>query len=123
MKSIKLKVAKENITFRTPQGSVRQEVIVNTAQIIFDVVNEPVNGFRVSEMMQRIRIAEPVEKFIKQFELPADMLAKDIPEDYFKKTFTLKLEDEDYAALKTWCENFEFHVVSKFIAAFVNELK
>lgn len=120
MKSIELKAVKEIATIKHPQGTSRREIILNSAQILFDVVNEPVEGFNVKKMMQRLRIAEPLEKAIKNFELPADMLMIEIPEEYFKKIYTVELDDEDYHELKKLCENFEFGFVSKFIVELVN---
>lgn len=120
MKSIELKAAKETITFRTPQGTSRQELLLNGAKILFDIVNEPIEGFNVKKMMQRLRIAEPLEEAMKHFELPPNTFTNEIPNEYFQKTYILQLEDADYEELKKLCENFEFGFVSKFIVELVN---
>lgn len=120
MKTIKLRVGKEEIFL----DQMKQPVILKTVDLLTNVINQPKEGgLSVSEMMQRLRILSLIETQRKMFELPTEMLLKDIPEEYYKKTAQIKIEDEDYRVLSELVKNFRWGLIANFIVSFVNSFE
>lgn len=111
MKSIELKVGKENIGGR--------ETFLTTHDLLTSAINNPIQGgFNVDEMMKRLRLLEQVDKHKKLF----DIKPEDFNDSMLQRTATLELEDSDYAKLKELFKEMKWNVVSKFIIELSQQL-
>lgn len=104
MKSIKLKIGKENI-----QGT---DIAFGTIDVLKSAVNniEKDQGLSVSEMSQRLRLLSILDKH-NEFELGN----KQVTESMLRLEGEAQFEDADFAKLKELFNNVKWTVVSKFI--------
>ena len=104
MKSIELKVAKENIGGR--------ETFLTTYDLLKSAINNPTQGgFNVDEMIKRLRLLNEVDKHKELF----DIKPEDFKDEMLDKKATLELEDADYTKLKELFKEMKWGVVSKTI--------
>lgn len=112
MKSVKLKVSKEEIGGRL--------TFMTTYDLLKSAVNNPEQGgFNVDEMMKRLRILQEIEKYKEKFSIKE----ADFTDDKLLLEDTLLLEDSDFDKLKELFNATKWGVVSKFIVDLHNELK
>jgi hypothetical protein len=110
MKSIELKVFKENI-----QG---RETFLTTFDLCKSAINAPTqNGLNVDEMMKRLRLLEKVDEHKSLF----DVKPEEFKDEMLERTATLELEDSDYTKLKELFKEMKWVVVSKSIVEIHNE--
>jgi hypothetical protein len=110
MKSIELKVAKENISGR--------ETLLTTYDLLKSAINNPTQGgFNVDEMIKRLRLLGEVEKHKELFEINAE----DFKDELLERKATLELEDADFTKLKELFKEMKWGVVSKTIIEIHNE--
>ena len=108
MKSIELKVVKEEITGKP--------TIFTTFDILKTVINNPEQGgFNVEEMMKRLRLLEKLDEHKSLFN-------REFTGDDLDVTATLELEDSDLEKLKSLFGQVKWGVVSKFIIDLNKEL-
>jgi hypothetical protein len=111
MKSIELKVAKENIGGR--------DTFLTTYDLLKSAINNPTQGgFNVDEMIKRLRLLGEVEKHKDLF----DIKAEDFKDELLETKATLELEDADFAKLKELFKEMKWGVVSKTIVDLSKEL-
>ena len=110
MKSIELKVAKENI-----QG---RDTFLTTYDLLKSAINNPSQGFSVDEMMQRLRLRDKVDAHKGLFEIKPE----DFNDSMLDRTATLELEDSDFSKLKELFKEMKWGVVSKTIVELSKEL-
>ena len=104
MKSIELKVAKENIGGR--------ETFLTTYDLLKSAINNPSKeGFSVDEMIKRLRLLNEVDKHKSTFEIEEGKF----DDSMLEKKATLELEDADFAKLKELFKEMKWGVVSKTI--------
>ena len=112
MKSIKLKVAKEDIGGRP--------TFMTTYDLLKSAINNPEQGgFNVDEMMKRLRILEELEKHKEKFSIKEG----EFTDDKLQLEDTLQLEDSDFEKLKDLFGQVKWGIVSRFIIDLHNELK
>ena len=112
MKSIKLKVAKEDIGGRP--------TFMTTYDLLKSAINNPEQGgFNVDEMMKRLRILEELEKHKEKFSIKEG----EFTDDKLQLEDTLQLEDSDFDKLKDLFGQVKWGIVSRFIIDLHNELK
>ena len=110
MKSIELKVAKENIGGR--------DTFLTTYDLLKSAINNPTQGgFNVDEMIKRLRLLNEVDKHKDLFEITDGKFDDAILE----RKATLELEDADFAKLKELFKEMKWGVVSKTIIEIHNE--
>ena len=111
MKSIELKVAKENLGGR--------ETFLTTYDLLKSAINNPSqSGFSVDEMMKRLRLLEKVDAHRELF----DIKPEEFKDSMLERKAVLELEDSDYAKLKELFKEMKWGVVSKTIVELSNEL-
>lgn len=104
MKSIELKVFKENI-----QG---RETFLTTFDLCKSAINAPTqNGLNVDEMMKRLRLLDKVDEHKSLF----DVKPEDFKDEMLERKAVLELEDADYNKLKELFNEMKWGVVSKSI--------
>lgn len=110
MKSIELKVAKENIGGR--------DTFLTTYDLLKSAINSTTKeGFNVDEMTKRLRLLNEVDKHKDLFEI-TDGKFDDV---MLERKATLELEDADYTKLKELFKEMKWGVVSKTIIEIHNE--
>ena len=110
MKSIELKVAKENIGGR--------DTFLTTYDLLKSAINSSTKeGFNVDEMTKRLRLLNEVDKHKDLFEITDGMF--DVA--MLERKATLELEDADYTKLKELFKEMKWGVVSKTIIEIHNE--
>jgi hypothetical protein len=111
MKSIQLKVAKENIGGR--------DTFITTYDLLKSSINSPTKeGFSVDEMMQRLRLLDKVETHKGLF----DIKLEEFTDSMLDRTATLELEDSDFSKLKELFKGMKWGVISKTIIELSKEL-
>jgi hypothetical protein len=111
MKSIELKVIKENI-----QG---RDTFLTTYDLLKSAINNPSqSGFSVDEMVKRLRLLNKVEDQKGLF----DIKPEDFNDSMLDRTATLELEDSDFGKLKDLFKEMKWGVVSKTIVELSKEL-
>jgi len=112
MKSIELKVFKENINGR--------ETFLTTWDLLKSAVNAPSqSGHNIDEMMKRLRLLEKLDAHKALFEIKPD----DFDDSKLERIAVLELEDADFSKLKDLVGEMKWGVVSKSIVEIHNELK
>jgi hypothetical protein len=110
MKSIELKVAKENISGR--------DTFLTTYGLLKSAINNPTQGgFNVDEMIKRVRLLGEVDKHKAMFEIEEGKF----DDSLLQRKATLELEDADYTKLKELFKEMKWGVVSKTIIEIHNE--
>ena len=110
MKSIELKVAKENIGGR--------DTFLTTYDLLKSAINNPTQGgFNVDEMIKRLRLLNEVDKHKDLFEITDGKF----DDAMLEKKATLELEDADFTKLKELFKEMKWGVVSKTIIEIHNE--
>jgi hypothetical protein len=110
MKSIELKVAKENIGGR--------DTFLTSYDLLKSVINSPTKeGLSVAEMMQRLRLLDKVDAHKGLF----DINSEDFNDSMLDRTAKLELEDSDFSKLKELFEGMKWGVVSKTIVELSKE--
>jgi len=110
MKSIELKVAKENISGR--------DTFLTTYDLLKSAINSPTKeGFNVDEMTKRLRLLNEVDKHKAMFEIEEGKF----DDSLLQRKATLELEDADYTKLKELFKEMKWGVVSKTIIEIHNE--
>jgi hypothetical protein len=110
MKSIELKVAKENIGGR--------DTFLTTYDLLKSAINNPTQGgFNVDEMIKRLRLLNEVDKYKSTFEIEEGKL----DDTLLERKATLELEDADFTKLKELFKEMKWGVVSKTIIEIHNE--
>ena len=103
MKSIELKVTKENV-----QG---RDTFFTTFDLLKTAINNPQEGFNVDEMVKRLRLLNKVDEYKELFDIkPENFTDADL-----EKKATLELEDADFTKLKELFSNVKWGVVSQTI--------
>jgi hypothetical protein len=103
MKSIELKVAKENV-----QG---RDTFFTTFDLLKTAINNPQEGFNVDEMVKRLRLLNKVDEHKELFDIkPENFTDADL-----EKKATLELEDADFTKLKELFSGVKWGVVSQTI--------
>lgn len=111
MKSIELKVAKENLGGK--------ETFLTTYDLLKGAINNPSqNGFSVDEMMKRLRLLEKIDAHKNLFEIKE----QDFNDSFLQRKATLELEDSDFSKLKELFKEMKWGVISKTIVELSNEL-
>lgn len=104
MKTIKLKVYKENI-----QG---KDMFLTTYDLLKSAVNQPTQeGFSVEDMKKRIRLLSVLDKHKSMFEIAE----KDFNDDKLNLEADLEIEDADYEILKGLFKEMKWGAVSQSI--------
>lgn len=112
MKSINLKIKKENI-----QG---RDMFFSYYELLKSVINNPVQGgFTVDEMQQRIRLMNKVKEYQADF----DIKETEFNDSMLSKTAILELEDADYEKLKQLVKEMRWGVVAESLIEFSDEFK
>lgn len=112
MKSINLKIKKENI-----QG---RDIFFSYYELLKSVINNPVKeGFSVEEMQQRIRLMNKV----KEHQVEFDIKEGEFNDSMLGRTAVLELEDADYEKLKQLINDMRWAIVSESIIEFSEEFK
>ena len=110
MKSIELKVAKENIGGR--------DTFLTTYDLLKSAINNPTQGgFNVDEMIKRLRLLNEVDKHKDLFEITEGKF----DDAMLERKATLELEDADFTKLKELFKEMKWGVVSKTIIEIHNE--
>jgi hypothetical protein len=110
MKSIELKVAKENISGR--------DTFLTTYDLLKSAINNPTQGgFKVDEMIKRLRLLNEVDKHKDLFEITEGKF----DDAMLERKATLELEDADFTKLKELFKEMKWGVVSKTIIEIHNE--
>ena len=110
MKSIELKVAKENIGGR--------DTFLTTYDLLKSAINNPTQGgFNVDEMIKRLRLLNELDKHKDLFEITDGKF----DDAMLERKATLELEDADYTKLKELFKEMKWGVVSKTIIEIHNE--
>jgi hypothetical protein len=110
MKSIELKVAKENISGR--------DTFLTTYDLLKSAINNPTQGgFNVDEMIKRLRLLNEVDKHKDLFEITEGKF----DDAMLERKATLELEDADFSKLKELFKEMKWGVVSKTIIEIHNE--
>ena len=110
MKSIELKVAKENISGR--------DTFLTTYDLLKSAINNPTQGgFNVDEMTKRLRLLNEVDKHKSTFEIEEGKF----DDSLLERKAILELEDADYTKLKELFKEMKWGVVSKTIIEIHNE--
>ena len=110
MKSIELKVAKENISGR--------DTFLTTYDLLKSAINNPTQGgFNVDEMIKRLRLLNEVDKHKDLFEITEGKF----DDAMLERKATLELEDADFTKLKELFKEMKWGVVSKAIIEIHNE--
>jgi hypothetical protein len=110
MKSIELKVAKENISGR--------DTFLTTYDLLKSAINNPTQGgFNVDEMIKRLRLLNEVDKHKDLFEITEGKF----DDAMLERKATLELEDADFTKLKELFKEMKWGVVSKTIIEIHNE--
>jgi hypothetical protein len=110
MKSIELKVAKENISGR--------DTFLTTYDLLKSAINNPTQGgFNVDEMIKRLRLLNEVDKHKDLFEITDGKF----DDAMLERKATLELEDADFTKLKELFKEMKWGVVSKTIIEIHNE--
>jgi hypothetical protein len=110
MKSIELKVCKENV-----QG---RDTFFTTVDLLKTAINNPQEGFNVDEMVKRLRLLNKVDEHKELFDIdPENFTDADL-----EKKAALELEDADFAKLKDLFSSVKWGVVSKTIIDIHTEL-
>jgi transcriptional regulator len=110
MKSIELKVAKENIGGR--------DTFLTTYDLLKSAINSSTKeGFNVDEMTKRLRLLNEVDKHKDLFEITDGKF----DDAMLERKATLELEDADYTKLKELFKEMKWGVVSKTIIEIHNE--
>jgi hypothetical protein len=110
MKSIELKVAKENIGGR--------DTFITTYELLKSAINSPTKeGFSVDEMIKRVRLLGEVDKHKDLFEITEGKF----DDAMLERKATLELEDADFAKLKELFKEMKWGVISKTIIDLSNE--
>jgi hypothetical protein len=103
MKSIELKVFKENI-----QG---RETFLTTFDLFKSAINAPTQGgLNVDEMTKRLRLLDKVDEHNSLFDIKTEF-----KEEMLETKAVLELEDADYSKLKELFNEMKWGVVSKSI--------
>jgi len=112
MKSIELKVTKENIGGR--------ETFLTTYDLLKSAINNPSKeGFSVDEMIKRLRLLNEVDKHKATFEIEEGKF----DDSMLEKKATLELEDADFTKLKELFKEMKWGVVSTTIVDLHNEFE
>ena len=112
MKSINLKIKKENIGGR--------DMFFSFYELLKSVINNPVQGgFSVEEMQQRIRLMNKVKEHQADF----DIKESEFNDSMLNRTAVLELEDADYEKLKQLVNDMRWGVVAESIVEFSEEFK
>jgi transcriptional regulator len=112
MKSIELKVAKENIGGR--------DTFLTTYDLLKSAINSSTKeGFNVDEMTKRLRLLNEVDKHKDLFEITDGKF----DDAMLERKATLELEDADYTKLKELFKEMKWGVVSKTIIEIHNEFE
>jgi hypothetical protein len=110
MKSIKLKVSKENI--------LGKDTFFTTYDLLKMTINSPQEkGFDVNEMIQRLRLLNKLEEHKDVFAVKEG----EFKESDLQTTAVLELEDADFAKLKELFTQMKWGVVSQVIVDLHNE--
>jgi len=104
MKSIDLKVSKENINGR--------DTFFTTYDLLKTAINNPQEGFNVDEMVKRLRLLNKIDEHKQLF----DIKPENFSDADLEKKVTLELEDADFAKLKELFATVKWAVVSQTIA-------
>jgi len=113
MKSIQLKVVKENV-----QG---RDTFFTTYDLLKMTINSPQEkGFDVNEMIQRLRLLNKLEEHKDVFKIKEGNEFKD--EDLLL-TDTLQLEDADFAKLKELFTHMKWAIFSQTIVDLHKEIE
>jgi hypothetical protein len=100
MKTIQLKTTEEVVI----QNNQQIKTEIKTIELLKVALNSPVQGgYTVSDMAQRIKILDNIEKADKA------------------NSTEFQLEDTDYQALATLVRDTKWSVISRTIVNFVNE--
>ena len=111
MKTVKLKVIKENIGGR--------DTILTTYDLLKSTINNPKEGgFNVDEMIKRLRLLEKLDAHKEIFTIEEANL-----ENSLAITAELSLEDADYNDLKELLKGMKWGVISQAIVDLTNEFK
>lgn len=112
MKSITLKIVKENVSGR--------DVFFSYYELLKSVINNPVQGgFSVDEMQQRIRLLSKLKQHKSQF----DIKETEFNDSMLTRTAVLEIEDADYEKLKQLVNDMRWGVVAEAIVEFSQEFK
>ena len=103
MKSIELKVSKENV-----QG---RDTFFTTFDLLKTAINNPQEGFNVDEMVKRLRLLNKVDEHKELF----DIKQENFTDADLEKKATLELEDADFTKLKELFNQVKWGVVSQTI--------
>lgn len=104
MKTIKLKVYKENI-----QG---RDMFLTTYDLLKSAVNQPSQqGFSVDDMKKRLRLLNVLDVHKSTFEIAE----KDFNDEKLNLEADLQIEDADYEILKGLFKEMKWGVVSQSI--------
>jgi hypothetical protein len=111
MKSINLRVTKENIQDR--------DTFFTTYDLLKVAINNPQEGgFTVDEMMKRVRLLNKLEEYQSMFKVEEGKF----DDSYLEKSDVLELEDADFLKLKELFRQVKWGVVSKTIIDLHNEI-
>ena len=110
MKTVNLKVIKENIAGR--------DTFLTTYDLLKMVINNPKEGvFKVDEMIKRLRLLEKLDAHKEAFTI------KDVDyENSLDVTAELSLEDADYNELKSLLKEMKWGVISQAVVDLTNEV-
>lgn len=104
MKTIKLKVYKENI-----QG---KDMFLTTYDLLKSAINQPTQGgFSVEDMKKRLRLLSVLDQHKSTFEIAE----KDFNDEKLNLEADLHIEDADYEILKGLFKEMKWGVVSQSI--------
>ena len=111
MKTVNLKVIKENIAGR--------DTFLTTYDLLKMVINNPKEGgFNVDEMIKRLRLLEKLDAHKEIFTIEEAYL-----DNSLSITAELSLEDDDYNDLKELLKSMKWGVISQAIVDLTNEFK
>jgi len=112
MKSIKLRVVKENI-----QG---RDTFFTTYDLLKMAINNPQEGgFNVDEMIKRLRLLSKLDEHKSEFQIDESKFS----DSDLSKTATLDLEDADFDKLKELFRQVKWGLVSSTIVDLHNEIE
>lgn len=126
MKTIELKCAKEFI------DAAEQEILLSTVgciKIVLDqkaVLQQRTQGGCDYELMTSIlNLYKAIRPHIKEFSMNGYKSLVEMPPEFFDKTATIEIEDEDYTALASWVTSKEtkWNFPAQFFVDFVNSFK
>lgn len=104
MKTIELRIAKENVNGK--------EFAFSTYELLLMIINNtPQGGMGIDEIMKRLRLLEKLDAHKEQFGIEGI----EVNEEMVSRVANLKLEDSDYTKIVELAKQMKWNIVSKFI--------